>query len=60
MESNLNNKLTDAKQAERTRRTELGMLDLLIDKYPREAQAKVRQNKKIYGTKFLTASQEKP
>jgi hypothetical protein len=43
MESNLNNKLTDAKQAERTRRTELGMLNLLIDKYPREAQVKVRE-----------------
>jgi len=42
MQSNLN-KQTDAKQAERTRRTELGMLDLLIDTYPAEARQKVRQ-----------------
>jgi len=43
MESNLNNKLTDAKQAERKRRTELAMLDLLIDTYLKEARKKVSE-----------------
>jgi hypothetical protein len=43
MENNFDNKLTDIKRAERKRRTELGMLDLLIDTYPAEAQQKMRQ-----------------
>ncbi len=41
--NNFDNKSTDTKQAEKKRRAELAMLDLLIDTYPAEARQKVRQ-----------------
>ena len=37
MKRNFDNKLTDIKKAEQDRRTELAMLGLLMEKYPREA-----------------------
>ena len=37
------NKLTDIKKVEQDRRTELAMLGLLIEKYPREAKEKTRR-----------------
>ncbi len=43
MKRKFDNKLTDIKKAEQYRRTELAMLGLLIEKYPREAQKKVRE-----------------
>ena len=43
MSRNSDNKLTDVKKAEQERRTELAMLGLLIEKYPREAKEKTRK-----------------
>lgn len=43
MSNNFENKLTDIKKQEQTRRTELTMLELLIEKYPREAKEKARR-----------------
>lgn len=43
MNSNFDNKLTDIKQAEQTRRTELAMMGLLMDRYPEQARAKLRK-----------------
>ncbi len=40
MRRNFDNKLTDIKKAEQDRRTELAMLGLLMEKYPREAEKK--------------------
>lgn len=37
------NKLSDTKKQEQDRRTELAMLALLIEKYPREARAKINK-----------------
>ncbi len=41
--NNFDNKSTDTKQADQARRTELAMLVLLIDRFPKEARQKVRQ-----------------
>ncbi len=37
------NKITDIKKADQDRRTELAMMGLLIDKYPKEAVEKTRK-----------------
>ena len=41
MKRKFDNKVTDVKKAEETRRTELAMLGLLIEKHPWEAREKV-------------------
>ncbi len=40
MKRNFNDKLTDIKKAEQDRRTELAMLGLLMEKYPKETREK--------------------
>ncbi len=40
MKRNFDNKLTDIKKAEQDRRTELAMLGLLMEKYPKETREK--------------------
>jgi hypothetical protein len=60
MENNFDNELTDLKRAERKRRTELGMLDLLIDTYPAEAQQKMRQNLRLFSYPTHAAGRVSP
>ena len=43
MKRNFDNKLTDIKKTEQDRRTELAMLGLLMEKYPKEAEKKARE-----------------
>ena len=41
MERSFDNKLTDVKKQEQTRRTELAMLYLLMEKYPQQVREKI-------------------
>ncbi len=43
MSENLDTQLTDPKKDETTRRIELGMLGLLVEKYPFEAREKLQK-----------------
>ncbi len=47
--NNFDSKISDIKRAEQARRTELGMLDLLMNKYPIEAEKKMRKLKPTFG-----------
>ena len=56
MKREFENKITDVKKAEHTRRTELAMLYLLIDKYPLQVREKIRKPINESNSKKKTAS----